>query len=96
MDVAFLNTLLKWVGIGGSGIGGAFALVFLWFHVRVKKNTDDLKGMKPICEEHAKSLQSHEVVLTEISTKQDGMIETQSQMFRKIDKLIEMHMDGVK
>ena len=92
METALVNTLLKYVlpGVGGPGVVILFVIFIL--HQRSKKNAKDIEEIKPRCEEHAESLQKHEVILTKISTNQENMIENQKVMFGKIDRLADNYI----
>jgi len=96
MDGPIVNELLRYIGIGGGGIGGMVGVVLLWTHIRVKNNKEKINNLEKECNGFTETMNRHSVTLAKLCTGQDNMIKHQDHMTKKIDQLINIHMDGTK
>ena len=96
MDIALLETALKYIGVGGGG-GLAIGIVVLSILFRQgKDNKTSIVELEGCSKEHGKRLDRHDLTLKELGTNQKHIIRTQGNMDQKLDKLINLHMNGGK
>jgi len=93
MDSALIGNMLKMLGIGGGSAGVVLAAFMVWGYLKIKAHNKDINGVKEHCNKQDDGLELHGRVLTKLEANQTHLINGQETMFKKVDKLIDMHLE---
>lgn len=94
METILLKDLLKYLGLGGGGAGVILAAIFVWGYLKIKDNTKRVDRVEKRCNGQDEMLAGHSITLGRIEGKVEHVEEGQKATSKKIDKLIELHMNG--